>query len=387
MPLKPWPIVVLPVLFFLAPLAIVLQAGITVNLPLFGSINIWSRLSIIDWIVLGTYEVCALSIMSIRRLGWFSLIIGEICLIAFNIMAIIIRPSYSLIEVLFFNVLLIAVGSFFFQPGIITLYFSPKLRWWKSLPRFKTDVSLVLHDREEGDFDLVTHDISETGCYVISDLRLRHGAVYDATILCFRHKLDVYVQVVRTGSAHEVPGYGFVFLNVDRRLRIILRAMMLQLNLAIHSPYERHGKDLTNRSRRVQLMDRMELETADGPRTIRIVDISLEGCSFKCPLTLERMETAVLRWNGAGMRFDVDCVLVWDQVVHNERSYGVRFQSPDRKTVKKIRTLLRRLHFAGAQMRKIVPMPDAEVNELAMHTPYRYVSQLRGKMYSSRKSA
>lgn len=69
--------------------------------------------------------------------------------------------------------------SYFINPRIRHLYFDPKLRWWRTKPRFETYLPLIVKRGEQWDYPTM-RNISEGGCFIETT---QLGAVSDVIYL------------------------------------------------------------------------------------------------------------------------------------------------------------------------------------------------------------
>lgn len=58
--------------------------------------------------------------------------------------------------------------SYFINPRIRHLYFDPKLRWWRTKPRFETHLPMMIKNGAQWDYPTL-RNISEGGCFLETD--------------------------------------------------------------------------------------------------------------------------------------------------------------------------------------------------------------------------
>ena len=134
MPKRPLIITIFVVCYLLSPFAILIQASMISNIPLFGPFNIFNRLFFTDIIILFIYPICAFALYSVRKCGWYIFLGSSIALIAHNTIVYLLNPLYNLAILVTFNIALAVVAGIFFRKHIIAITFGaliPKMNLWK----------------------------------------------------------------------------------------------------------------------------------------------------------------------------------------------------------------------------------------------------------------
>lgn len=126
MPHRPKSILFFTLIYALSPVFILVQAAVMARLPLFGRISIIARLSAGDLCALALYIVCAISIFSVRRWGWYLFMVASLALVALNIrVAFMDQNRSSLVLALIYDAVLMGAAGFFFQAEPYRPVFQP----------------------------------------------------------------------------------------------------------------------------------------------------------------------------------------------------------------------------------------------------------------------
>lgn len=109
-------------------------------------------------------------------------------------------------------------------------YFSPKIAWWESDPRYKISVPTQMTCSDhfyKGDI----MDISSSGCFIKTKDPLKVDQVIQIKFALFDHKFDVHGRVVwRTESGVTHPkGVGVKFTQLDKKMQGDLRETVKKL--------------------------------------------------------------------------------------------------------------------------------------------------------------
>jgi hypothetical protein len=71
--------------------------------------------------------------------------------------------------------------AYFINPRVRTLYFDPKLRWWRAKPRFETHLPSLLHTPQDWQYPVLLN-ISEGGCFIETNHLLDANTHLDVAI-------------------------------------------------------------------------------------------------------------------------------------------------------------------------------------------------------------
>jgi hypothetical protein len=120
----------------------------------------------LEGLISGVFPVLLLfALLRVTRLGWFTLVafialwgIKDLTLVASA------RGAGPFELVGHLAVYCISLG-YFINPRIRTLYFDPKLCWWKSKPRYETNLPLILKHNEHWSYP-IAKNVSDGGCFI-----------------------------------------------------------------------------------------------------------------------------------------------------------------------------------------------------------------------------
>ncbi len=138
------------------------------------------------------------------------------------------RPTALLVHILIYGVSL----AYFINPRVRRLYFDPRLRWWRTKPRYETHLPMLIETlthpagaaKGEKQFQYrVLRNVSEGGCFVETDAPLPMNAQFDLAL-----PLPIPLNVSVLSSRGEVrwvstqagkTGMGVQFVNADAQQR------------------------------------------------------------------------------------------------------------------------------------------------------------------------
>lgn len=223
---RPLSIVIFSLIMFLTAFVTIIANAYINVLPLWGAGNIFSKMAVMDIVVIAIYPVAAVAIYSVKKTGWWIFIISATFIFVYNIIAFVKNPMVSIGSVILFNAFLFAGAGFFFRRHIIAPYFNPRLRWWEQASRYNIDlgVSIQSHDLCEIGY---LEDISQGGCFIRIPADVKVGFVYSLRIsLGNILSISVMGRVMRILSDEGITGFGFMFYNLSETERQGLIGMM-----------------------------------------------------------------------------------------------------------------------------------------------------------------
>ncbi len=105
------------------------------------------------------------ALLRVTRLGWFTLI-AFVALWGIRDLSLVTSARGASPFALLGHLFVYGVSlGYFINPRIRTLYFDPKLCWWKSKPRYETNLPLILKHKDQWTYP-IAKNISEGGCFV-----------------------------------------------------------------------------------------------------------------------------------------------------------------------------------------------------------------------------
>jgi hypothetical protein len=120
-------------------------------------------------------------LLRVTKLGWISLV-GFVALWGLNdlYMFYLIRGAHLTTLITHLAIYGLSL-SYFINPRIRTLYFDPKLCWWKSKPRFETNLPAIINDGKNWHYPIL-RNVSEGGCFVETPHLLEMNSALALTI-------------------------------------------------------------------------------------------------------------------------------------------------------------------------------------------------------------
>lgn len=141
-----------------------------------------------------------------------------------------LAENYHVGVPLVFSLLVITLAIWMLKLELRVPYFSPKIAWWESDPRYKISVPVQVTSQDhyhEGEI----MDISVGGCFIKTNAPLRTEEVIQVKFALFDHHFTCTGRVVwRTESAVTHPkGVGVRFVAIDKRLYSDLKSTVKKL--------------------------------------------------------------------------------------------------------------------------------------------------------------
>lgn len=220
---RPWEIILISVIYILAPIGNILQA-MFINHSSFNELI--QHLKVIDWVILLSYPVIGILVFTVKKWGWYLFIAFSFILIILNVIGYIRNMNYSFVMLIIFNVLIIGITALFFSKHVMSPYFNPRVRWWEVPARFKLNLTATLHS-DQTIIESQILDISQSGCFVSTTTPLDIGANIWLEIKFSNKEVDCFGRVVRIASKKEDKnGYGIMFLSVGKDSRNLLNSLI-----------------------------------------------------------------------------------------------------------------------------------------------------------------
>ncbi len=176
---KPIIIIIIALCFLISPFFIIMQVSILTNTPVIGPYNIAAKLAPHDWIILAVYIVCAVSVFSVRKWGWYAFILSSLYLIGSNLTVFFQRPRYGVAAMILYNLVLVITAGVFFRRAVIAPYFNPRIRWWEQAPRLRINICAEIGPAMT---PAEIFDVSASGAFIAGPENLVLGASYAVTL-------------------------------------------------------------------------------------------------------------------------------------------------------------------------------------------------------------
>lgn len=149
------------------PITILLASLVFLSLPVELLWRAWHFGNIfwIEWLVSFVFPIVLwIGLVRVTRTGWYSLM-G--CLALWGVHDL--YEAYAISEhpqqILTHLAIYVFSIAYFINPRVRTLYFDPKLHWWKTKPRYETNLPMIIH--RDGDWNYpMLRNVSEGGCFI-----------------------------------------------------------------------------------------------------------------------------------------------------------------------------------------------------------------------------
>ncbi len=235
------------------PLGYILVLGMLYNLPLAKMVSIFFSFYYIAHSALAVFTGFALYHM--RPYAWHFYVFHSIVMIGAQFVIAYRYGENNVVEIPLVLVNFTAlVILFLLKLELRVPYFSPKIAWWESDPRYKISVPVAMTCSDHfysGDI----MDISASGCFIKTKDPLKVDQTIQIKFSLFDHKFECGGKVVwRTESGVTHPkGVGVRFANIDKQTQMDLRETVKKLkNLSRRFKDIRVEEKTSNMERKVQ---------------------------------------------------------------------------------------------------------------------------------------
>lgn len=226
---RPISIVVMGLVYILAPVTNLIQIALVTRAPLWGPVNLWNLLTWSDWAILVAFPVIGLGLLSVHRWGWVTFVVFSLGLIAYNTSAYWMHPVYSLGLVVLYNVVLAIVTFVFFRKHLRAPYFNPRLRWWVPARRYPVHLSTLLQ-ADDGACQSEVLDLSVSGVFLSTCADIEVGQRVRFVMRAWDTTLDLQGVVMRRSvPSAPTPGFGVMFENLSPASRRQIKAIEARL--------------------------------------------------------------------------------------------------------------------------------------------------------------
>ncbi|MBN1647043.1 MAG: PilZ domain-containing protein [Spirochaetales bacterium] len=350
MNIRPKSIIVFSFVYLVSPLLILVQAAIVNLVPLVGPGNIFTRLKFFDFVVLAVYLLCAVSIFSVRKWGWWAFIMSSCFLVARNIIVFSTNPFTSLLLVILYNVLLTFAAAFFFRRHLIAPYFNPRLRIWEQSERYQLEINVIV-DEPGHPAELI--DISAGGCFLRVSGILPQKDNYSMIIICQTMQIALQAKLIRrVHFGNGIYGYGLMFYMATKTAKTGLDTLLAMFSRAglVSGAVNGNGCDMRN-SVRFQTNFSTALVIGNLEISGHIRNISRSGCCLELLIQGPDEQECTFLSSVSGKRIICDAEVVWKNIISDAWVYGVIFRNLDRPTRKKLRLLIKTVKILRAEKR------------------------------------
>lgn len=168
-------------------------------------------------------------LIRVTRVGWYTLVMMVALWGVEDLYQYYARHTSNLSPLLAHLAIYVVSLAYFINPRVRTLYFDPKMRWWRSKPRYETHMPSLVHVKEDWHYP-VLRNISEGGCFVETNHLLDVNSTLNVAIpLPIPLNLSVIQAegVVRWVSTNPLRhGMGIQFHNPNPQIAKALRGFV-----------------------------------------------------------------------------------------------------------------------------------------------------------------
>ncbi len=211
------------------PLSYVIALGAFYNLPIAKMVSIFFDLQYILHSAIAVFN--GWSLHKMRPYAWHLFVFNCALLIAEQFYVAYTLAENNTVEIpLIFSVAIILITLFTMKAELRVPYFSPRIAWWESDPRYKISVPAQMTSLDhlyQGEI----MDISANGCFIKSKAPLKADMMIHVKFALFDQHFSCEGKIVwQTESAVTHPkGVGIKFVNLDRKNQISLRETVKKL--------------------------------------------------------------------------------------------------------------------------------------------------------------
>jgi len=232
---RPWPLVILAIIQCLNPITSVLLSAWASQLPpslwfqgFFQGVSMFTLVEVflLPWIQ-------GLLIFFAKRWGFYVIISITGYILASNIREASLSHAHGANFLAFLVGIILNLGLivYFFLPSVRSVYFRKDLRWWESLPRYKTNVTITVENEDHVKTSATLVDLSLGGAGVsISDGFINHEDII-SLLIPYQNKTILMRAIVVYGRSlgHGHTRYGLEWVNSPEEDRTLIMKWVYSL--------------------------------------------------------------------------------------------------------------------------------------------------------------
>lgn len=220
---KPWPLIVLAMLHFLAPLGNIVANSIFANV----TIQAYTRALFQQTEFLRTFIFLCIPITGgvliyiCKKWSYYLYLFLMIIPFAYSYLSWQTQPTLELgIYLIAFYLVNLLVVGYFILPQVRQVYFDPRLRWWETKPRFKAEFETAftwVDQKGQGEIK----NLSEGGLFIETDMKMNTMGRID---IDFKYKDKNYAlkgEIVYSKNSNGRHGYGVTLLTNETTLETV----------------------------------------------------------------------------------------------------------------------------------------------------------------------
>jgi len=166
-------------------------------------------------------------LIRVVKIGWYSLIAFAAVWGVRDLYYYYSSQGTSLTPIFIHLAIYLMSLAYFINPRVRHLYFDPKLRWWRTKPRYETYGPTIVKTKREWDYPIM-RNISEGGCFIETANLLDLNDVVNLSIP-LTEPLNVSVIKARgevrwRQQSAERQGMGIQFMDMEKKYRKAVNA-------------------------------------------------------------------------------------------------------------------------------------------------------------------
>ncbi len=170
---RPWSLILLAILHFLAPIGNIIFNALIVNRNVFEYLvyALSPEYLIRNWVIVVAPIVAGYSIYACKKWSFYVYLFSITALFVFSYTGYLSKAeSISLFPIIAVYVVNIIVVSYFLIPAVRNIYFDRRMRWWEIQPRYKCNFNCTWSQVGRGTpVEGEVGNISENGLFVKSN--------------------------------------------------------------------------------------------------------------------------------------------------------------------------------------------------------------------------
>lgn len=171
---RPWPLVVLAILHFIAPIGNVIFNALIArkNVMKYLVFALSPQYLSTNWVIIIAPIVAGVAIYACKKWSFYVYLFAITALFIFSYSGYVSKAgSISLIPVIVVYLINIGVVTYFLIPAVRNVYFDRRLRWWEIQARYKCNFKCHWQPQDGGESHTgVVGNISENGLFLRGDV-------------------------------------------------------------------------------------------------------------------------------------------------------------------------------------------------------------------------
>ncbi len=231
---KPWPIIILSMLYFLAPIYNLLYFSHLFNMTPWQYLHTFpSILALVQfWLF---FPIAGFAILSIKRWSFPVFLIIILWNFYRNYQTwSLSQGQFNVSLYILAEVANISVVAYFLIPAVRNVYFNPKLRWWEIAPRYQVSLPATIDQ-----IPATIHNIAAGGVFLsrADSKQLQINSVSTMHLDLHEYSLNLECKAVHYDPSY-LDGYGMQFINMTRSNKSTLSKLIKHIDTLGHEKRE-----------------------------------------------------------------------------------------------------------------------------------------------------